>query len=213
MLIADDHAPMRRGVRLALQEGGFNVVAEAADAETAIAEAVRAKPDVCLIDVRMPGGGIRAAGAIAARVPTSTVVMLTTVRDDAYMLAALKAGASGYLPKETDPRRLVQTLNAVARGEAALPRSLVASVIDELRTRESRDARRRALESEAKATLTNREWEVLRLLEEDRSTAEIAELLGVSPVTVRTHVAGVLAKLGVSDRKEAVRRVREVPHF
>lgn len=213
VLIADDHAPLRRGLRLALQEGGFHVVADVADADTAIAEAVTLEPDICLLDVRMPGGGIHAAAEITSRVPTTTVVMLTILRDDAYLFAALKAGAAGYLPKDTDPRRLAHTLNAVLRGEAALPRSLVTRVINEFRMRESRDVRRRALESEAQTVLTNREWDVLRLLEEGRSTAEIAELLGVSAVTVRTHVAGVVAKLGVPDRKTAVRRLRGVPHF
>jgi DNA-binding NarL/FixJ family response regulator len=212
VLIADDHTALRRGVRIALERGGFNVVAEAADAPTAVEEAVRRRPDVCLLDVRMPGGGgIYAAGAITARVPSTTVVMLTVLQDDSHLFAALEAGAAGYMLKETDPKRLVQTLEGVLRGEAAVPPTLVARLISEFRRRESRDGRRRALESVAGTTLTNREWEVLRLLGEGRKTAEIAELLGVTPVTVRSHVATVLAKLRVPHRAAAVRRLQELP--
>jgi DNA-binding NarL/FixJ family response regulator len=209
VLIADDHLAMRRGVRMALERGGFDVVAEASDAASAVERAVALRPDVCLLDVRMPGGGIYAAGEIADRVPSTAVVMLTVFADDSYLFAALKAGAAGYLLKETDPARLVQTLHGVLRGEGALPRSLVARLIAEFRTRESRDDRRRALEREAQTTLTNREWEVLNLLGEDRTTAEIAELLGVTPVTVRSHVASVMAKLRVPNRGAAIRRLRE----
>jgi RNA polymerase sigma factor (sigma-70 family) len=104
----------------------------------------------------------------------------------------------------------VQTLKGVLRGEAALPRSLVARLIAEFRLRESRDDRRRALETEARTALTNREWEVLRLLGEGRTTAEIADLLGVSAVTVRSHVATLLAKLRVPDRAAAVRRLQNL---
>ncbi|MFL6069363.1 MAG: response regulator [Gaiellaceae bacterium] len=212
VLIADDHTALRRGVRIALERGGFSVVAEAADAPTAVEEAVKRRPDVCLLDVRMPGGGgIYAAGAITAQVPSTTVVMLTVMADDSYLFSALEAGAAGYMLKETDPNRLVQTLGGVLRGEAALPRTLVARLISEFRLRESRDGRRRALESDAGTTLTNREWEVLRLLGEGRKTAEIAEVLGVTPVTVRSHVAMVLAKLRVADRGAAVRRLQELP--
>jgi len=212
-VIADDHAPMRRGVRLALQRGGFDVVAEADDAVTAVEKAAALRPDVCLLDVRMRGSGIAAAAEISRRVPTTTIVMLTVVRDDAFLFAALKAGASGYLLKDTDPNRLVRTLEGVLNGEAALPRTLVARVINEFRTGESRDDRRRALEVDAKTRLTNREWEVLRLLGDRRTTAEIAELLGVTPVTVRTHVATMLAKLRLRDRAAAVRRFDELPEF
>jgi DNA-binding NarL/FixJ family response regulator len=113
--------------------------------------------------------------------------------------------------KETNPSRLVQTLEGVLRGEAAVPRALVARLISEFRLRESRDGRRMALESDAGTTLTNREWEVLRLLGEGRKTAQIAELLGVPPVTVRSHVATVLAKLRAPDRAAAVRRAPESP--
>ncbi len=213
VLIADDHAPMRRGVRLALQRGGFDVVAEADDAAAAVEKATALRPDICLLDVRMPGSGIAAAAEISSRVPTTTIVMLTIVRDDAFLFAALKAGASGYLLKDTDPNRLVRTLEGVLNGEAALPRTLVARVIDEFRAGESRDNRRRALEIDAKTRLTNREWEVLRLLGDRRTTAEIAELLGVTPVTVRTHVATMLAKLRLRDRAAAVRRLEELPDF
>lgn len=213
VVIAESLEPLRRGVRLALQRGGFRIVGEASDARSAVDAAVRLQPDICLLDVRIPGGGITAATAISARTPETKIVMLTLERDDASLFAALQAGASGYLLKETHPDRLVRALKGALNGEAAIPRSLVTRLIAEFRKREARDLRRRALESRAETSLTNREWDVLRHLEDGRTTAEIADLLGVTPVTVRTHVASLLAKLRVPDRDGAVRRLREVPEF
>jgi DNA-binding NarL/FixJ family response regulator len=138
-------------------------------------------------------------------------VMLTVIRDDTYLFAALRAGAAGYLLKETNPDRLVEALNGVLRGEPALSRPLISRLVEEVRLRENRDLRRRALESQAGAALTDREWDVLRLLGEERTTAEIAEVLGVAPVTIRSHVATILGKLRVPDREAAVRRLRELP--
>jgi two-component system nitrate/nitrite response regulator NarL len=207
VVIADDHAPTRAGVRDALEGQGFAVVAEVADAAAAVNAAARERPDVCLLDIHMPGSGIAAAGEITERLPGTRVVMLTASRQDADLFAALKAGASGYLLKDINPERLPAALRGVMAGEAALPRTLVARVLEEFRGAERRPIlrlmRRRGVE------LSNREWEVLELLREELSTAEIAARLNVSPVTVRRHVSGILAKLRVPDRKAMARLLEE----
>jgi DNA-binding NarL/FixJ family response regulator len=208
VLLADDHAPLRRGVRLALEQGGFRVVADVSDADAAVEAAVRLNPDICLLDINMPGNGIRAASLIHERAPSSLVVMLTISNDPDHLFAALKAGADGYLLKETDPRRLPAALTGVLAGEAALPRTLVTRLIEEFRKRDERAARIRLFEEETQVTLTAREWDVLEQLGAGHSTAEIAELLGIAPVTVRTHVAAVLRKLHLRDRDAVVRRLR-----
>jgi len=203
VLVTDDHAPTRAGVRAVLAEDSFEVVAEAATADAAVAAALHARPDVCVLDIHMPGGGIAAAARISERLPDTVVVMLTVSREDEDLFAALRAGAAGYLLKDMDPARLAPALRGVLAGEAALPRTLVARVVEEFRTAERRPSlplvRRRG------ARLTSREWEVLELLRELRTTAEIAHRLGLSAVTVRRHIASILAKLRVPDRREMAR--------
>ena len=203
MLIADDHAPTRAGVRSALEEGGFAVVAEAARADTAVDCALRERPDVCVLDIGMPGSGITAAARIAQDLPQTAVVMLTVSRDDRDLFASLRAGALGYLLKDMDPGRLAAALRGVLSGEAALPRTLVARLVEEFRAAERRPSRR--LVRRRGATLTAREWDVLELLREQLTTAEIAHRLGVSAVTVRRHVSSILAKLRVPDRQAMAR--------
>jgi DNA-binding NarL/FixJ family response regulator len=203
VLLADDHAAVRAGIRLALAGEGFNVVAEAADGPEAVTLAIEARPDIALLDVNMPGSGIKAAEEIVAALPGTTVVMLTVSRDDDDLFAALRAGASGYLLKDTDPGRLPFALRGVLDGEAALPRGLVARLIDEFRTRGKR--RRLPLMRQRGVELTEREWEVLEFLHDGLSTAEIADRLSISPVTVRRHVSEILKKLRVTSREEAVK--------
>lgn len=202
VLIADDHPPTRAGVRLSLEEGDtFEVVAEVGNAAGAVAAAAELRPDVALLDIHMPGHGIEAARAIASQSPDTAVVMLTVSRDDADLFAALRAGARGYLLKDIDPARLPMALEGVLAGEAALPRGLVARLIDEFRTRDgSADRRQGPL-----AKLTDREWEVLKAMQQGKSTAEMAADMFVSAVTVRTHVSAILRKLQVTDREAAVR--------
>jgi DNA-binding NarL/FixJ family response regulator len=208
VLIADDHAPTRAGVRLSLEGHGFTVCGEAADGAAAVAKALRALPDVCLLDINMPGGGgIEAAGAIAAELPDAKIVMLTVSRDDEDLFAALRAGAIGYLLKDTDPERLPHALHGVLAGEAALPRTLAARLIEEFRGR--RRPRRLKLPGDRGAQLTDREWEVLLLLRDRLPTAAIAERLDISPVTVRRHVSAILAKLRAPDRAAAARLLDE----
>jgi DNA-binding NarL/FixJ family response regulator len=205
VLIADDHQPTREDVRFALdQDERFEVCAEAVDAPGAIEAALRERPDICLLDVNMPGWGVSAAWEIHARLPQTRVVMLTVSRDDRDLFAALRAGAVGYLLKDMDPRRLPRALESVLEGEVAIPRELVGQVVEEFRDRNSR---RRALVSDGpQAKLTSREWEVLELLRQELSTLQIARRLVLSPVTVRTHVNAILRKLELRDREELVRQ-------
>ena len=204
VLIADDHPPTRADVRAALEsDPRFAVTAEVGDAAAAVQEAVRTRPDVCLLDIRMPGGGIAAVWEITARLPATKVVMLTVSRDDDDLFAALRAGASGYLLKDVDPERLPRTLAAVVEGDAAIPGTLVARLVAEFRDRGPR--RRKVLADHVGRELTSREWQVLDLLRMNLSTAEISERLFVSQATVRSHVAAILRKLRVPDRESAVR--------
>lgn len=202
VLVADDHPPTRAGVRAALERDGFVVCAEAGDARSAIETARRERPDVCLLDIHMPGDGIHAAETISRELPDAAVVMLTVSRTDADLFNALRAGASGYLLKDIDPIRLPLALRGVLDGEAALPRRLVALLIEEFRERKRR--RRIPLVGRRGVELTDREWEVLDLMKQGLSTEDIATRLFISPVTVRTHVSSVLRKLHVSTREAAV---------
>ena len=205
VVVADDHPPTRAGVRLSLEEAGFEVCAEAANAAAAYDACVEHEPDVALLDIHMPGNGITAAGRITAALPETAVVMLTVSRDDSDLFEALRAGARGYLLKDIDPARLGPALQGVLDGEAALPRNLVSRLMDEFRTRDERPVRPQGPLS----TLTSREWDTLELMRQGLSTAQIAEKLYVSPVTVRTHVSAILRKLQVTDRDAAVRLAQE----
>jgi DNA-binding NarL/FixJ family response regulator len=208
ILIADDDARTRAAVREAVERGGFTVCAEAANADTAIAAAEAEAPDIALLDIGMPGNGIRAAAEIAISRPDVAIVMLTVSRDDDDLFAALRAGASGYLLKDTDGEQLPRVLRAVLDGEAVLSRSLTARVINEFRARARRGDRSVRLPCGEEARLTSREWQVLECLGDGSTTAEIAERLFVSNVTVRTHVSAILRKLRVANREEAARLFR-----
>ena len=190
----------RAGVRLALERGGFQICSEVDDGPSAVEAAERERPDVCLLDIQMPGSGIRAAEEIAKSVPDAAIVMLTVSRSDSDLFDALRVGASGYLLKDIDPERLPLALRGVLNGEAALPRHLVALVIDEFRER----GRRRPLLKRRGVVLTDREWEVLELMSQGLTTFEIADRLFIEPVTVRTHVSAILKKLRVSSRNAAL---------
>jgi DNA-binding NarL/FixJ family response regulator len=202
VLLADDHLPTRTGVRAALEAAGMTVVADVANAESAVVEALRLRPDIALLDVNMPGDGILAAAEISEQIPDTVVVMLSATADDEHLFEALRVGARGYLLKDTDPDRLPYALNGVLNGEAALPRTLVARLIDEFA---SRDRRRRIPKLRAGGEqLTEREWEVLEHMRAGMRTKDIAERLSISEVTVRRHVSATLRKLQVSSRAEAL---------
>jgi DNA-binding NarL/FixJ family response regulator len=183
------------------------VCAEVASAAESVAAAERERPDLCLLDVCMPGNGVAAASEIAARLPETVIVMLTVSDSDEDLFAALRAGVQGYLLKDIDPARLALAVEGVLAGEAALPRTLVARVLDEFRARRRR--RHLLLPGGRGSTLTDREWETLELLAEGLSTAEAAERLLVAPVTVRRHTASILKKLKVADRRSLLRLLRE----
>jgi DNA-binding NarL/FixJ family response regulator len=202
VLLADDHARTRALVRRALEKrGDFVVSAEAATAAAAVTAVRQRPPDVCLLDINMPGSGIAAAADITAAQPGTAVVMLTVSRQDADLFDALRAGASGYLLKGLDEDRIGDALCQVLDGEAALPGTLVARLVEEFRDRESR---RVAVQARPAVRLTGREWDVLELMREGASTRDIADRLFVSPTTVRSHISSILAKLGVSDRQAAI---------
>jgi DNA-binding NarL/FixJ family response regulator len=211
VLIADDHAPTREDVRRALKgDERFELCAVVADAVEAVQAAVRERPDVCLLDIRMPGSGLAAAWEIAARRPQAKIVMLTVSDDDTDLFAALRAGAHGYLLKTMDLKRLPSALHDVSSGEAAMPRALVARVLEQFHGREPR---RRLLvtNKSPERRLTSREWEVLELLARERSTAQIAETLVLSASAVRAHITSIVRKLDVADRAAAARLFRERP--
>lgn len=202
LVLADDHAPMRARLREALEAGGCAVCGEGASAKDAVALAMEHRPDVVLLDIHMPGSGINAAQQISKLMPETAIVMLTASREDDDLFDSLRAGASGYLLKDTDPARLPDALRGVLDGEPAMPPKLVARVLDEFRAPGRRRSHRR---SAAAARLTSREWEVMDLLSQGLSTDEAARRLFVSATTVRVHVSTVLKKLRVKDRETAFR--------
>lgn len=202
VVIADDHAPIRAAIRAALEAEGFEVVGEAANAKSAVDLANTHQPNVCLLDIHMPGNGIAAAASITTALPQTTVVMLTYSRGDEDLFDSLRAGARGYLVKDMNPERVGAALRGVLNGEAALPRELVARVLDEFR---STSKRKLVFRQRRSAELTNREWEIMQLLREGLTTEQVAQRLFISSATVRVHVSSVLKKLQATDRAQALR--------
>jgi DNA-binding NarL/FixJ family response regulator len=208
VLLADDHAPTREDLRWALTRGGLTVCAEASDAAHAVQLALETSPDICLLDVRMPGGGVAAAWEISARLPTTKVVMLSVSDDDTDLFSALRAGAVGYLVKDLDLRILPRALRDVAEGRAAIPRALVTRMVKQFHTNEPR-FRTTAVSTDLGPRLTSREWDVLAALSEGLSTREISRRLQIKPSGVRAHISALVHKLGASGRDEAVALFRK----
>ena len=204
VLIVDDQALVRAGFRMILEaEQDIQVVGEAADGREAVAEARRLRPDIVLMDVRMPDvDGIEATRRLLGDDGAAVkVVMLTTFDMDEYVYDALKAGASGFLLKDVPPEQLVDGIRAVASGDALLAPSVTRRVIEEFVRRPPDSVRTAPPEL---AELTARELEVLKLVARGLANAEIAKELFISETTVKTHVAHVLMKLKLRDRVQAV---------
>jgi DNA-binding NarL/FixJ family response regulator len=206
ILIAHRHVPVRLGIRSALRASRFDIVGEAGEVELAVELALRERPALCLLDLDMPGGGIRAAREISSRVPETTVVMLGVSDGDSDLLGAIRAGAVGVVRVDLDSQRLSNTLECVLAGEAAVPRRLVMRVVDALRSEGHRSP---VLPGRPSVEITRREWEVMELMHEGLTTGETADRLLVSPVTVRRHLSNVVRKLEVVDRGDALHLLGE----
>jgi DNA-binding NarL/FixJ family response regulator len=201
VVIADDQAMVRGGLRLILEAAGITVVGEADDGRAAIDLVTRLKPDVVLMDIRMPVlDGIEATRRLVRDQPAVRILVLTTYGADEYVYEALRAGAAGFLLKMDSPPRLVDAVRVVAAGEALLAPEITRRLIDHYVATAPPDQ----AEPPGLHDLTAREREVLTLMARGRSNAEIARELYVGEGTVKTHVVRVLAKLGLRDRVQAV---------
>jgi two-component system, NarL family, response regulator LiaR len=196
VLIADDHAVVRQGLRTYLElQDDVEVVAEAADGEAAVRAAERHAPDVVLLDLAMPRlDGVAALRELRGRAPGARVIVLTSFGEDDRLFAALRAGAAGFLLKDTEPADIVRAIRGAHTGQSPLSPATATRVVEEL----ARGGRPRAAE-----LLTPRELEVLRLIARGRSNKRIALELGVAEKTVKTHVGHLLGKLGLTDRTQA----------
>ncbi len=202
VLLADDQAMVRAGFRMILEsEPDIAVVGEVEDGEQAVTSTRQLAPDVVLMDIQMPGGdGLEATRRLTERRDLrARVVILTTFERDDYIFEALQAGASGFLLKNAPPEELIQAVRVVAAGEALLAPSVTRRIISQFVRRKPSPETAGRLER-----LTERELEVLTLMAQGRSNAELAEVLFVTEGTIKTHVSSLLAKLGLRDRVQAV---------
>ena len=206
VVLADDQALMRMGFRMVLEaEEDITVVGEASDGTSALAQARALHPDVILMDVRMPGmNGIEATERIAQECPGTRVLILTTFDLDEYAFAGLRAGASGFLLKDTRPTELAEAIRTVASGEAVVSPRITRRMLEMFAGNLPNALSAPDSEDPRLASLTPREREILTLMAQGMSNQEIADDLVVSATTVKTHVGNVLAKLDVRDRVQAV---------
>jgi DNA-binding NarL/FixJ family response regulator len=193
LLLVDDHAVVRQGLRMFLSlDPDFEIVGEAADGNAALKLARELQPDVVLMDLLMPGmDGIEATGILRREMPDIEVIALTSVLEDSSVVGAIRAGAIGYLLKDTEANELIRSIKAAAEGQVQLSPQAAARLMREVRAPESPE------------TLTERETEVLRLLAQGQSNKEIARHLSIGEKTVKTHVSSILGKLNVSSRTQA----------
>ena len=196
VLLVDDHAVVREGLRSFLEiQDGIEVVGEAADGEAAVRTAEAIRPDVILMDLVMPRlDGVGAMRELRRRLPASRVIVLTSFADDGRLLPAIRAGAAGYLLKNSEPQEVVRAIRAAHAGDALLDPMVAARVVEAIA---------RPAGAAPHERLTAREGEVLNLIARGRSNKLIARELGISEKTVKNHVGRVLAKLGVADRTQA----------
>ncbi|MET9378519.1 response regulator transcription factor [Streptomyces sp. NPDC002992] len=207
VLIADDQALIRTGFRLILTTRGIEVVGEAADGAEAVAAARRLRPDVVLMDIRMPGmDGLEATRRILAEAPRCKVLMLTTFDLDRYVYAALALGASGFLLKDVTPEHLAASVRLVDTGDALLAPSITRRLVERFAGGDRASAADTSVPAVHRdlAPLTPREREVLTLMGRGMSNTELAGALTLSEATVKTHVARIFAKLALRDRAQAV---------
>jgi len=201
ILLADDHTVMRKGLRLLLEsQPEFSVVAEAADGRQAVERAEATQPDVAVIDIAMPNlSGIEAAQRMAAALPHVAIVILSMHSDEGYVLRALKAGAKGYLLKDSAEGDLIEAIKAVHQGKTffspEISKMLVEDYMQEIRTRGAEDSY---------DLLTSREREIFQLLAERKSNKEIAQALNLSPYTVETHRRNLQEKLNLHSLAELI---------
>lgn len=201
VLLVDDHALFRKGfASLLLARGGVEIVGEAGDGLEAIEKARQLKPDLILMDVKMPGcSGIEATRIITADQPGTKVVMLTVSDDDETVFEAIKSGACGYLLKNLDPTELFDLLDGVSRGEAPISRPMATKILQEFADR----TRHRPAGEQERTELTRREMEVLQLLTTGSTNRQIAATLRITENTVKNHLRNILDKLHVDNRVQA----------
>ncbi len=208
MLLGEAQVAMRAGMRLALAQGGLKTVFEATTGEEAVRGALAHCPDVCVLAVDLPGGGIRTAARIRELLPEQRILMMSGVHRDEDLFASLRAGASGYLLKSTSAERLPYAVRGLLGGEGVLPRELAARLIDEFRDRSVKRGLSIKVSGQLVA-LTERESEVLGHLRAGKATAAIARHLHISEVTVRRHASAIMQKLGTSDRRSMLELLEE----
>lgn len=198
IVIADDHAVVRRGLSMYLDlDPELEIVGEASNGREAVEKARALRPDVVLMDLLMPElDGIEATGMIRREIPDTEVVALTSVLEDEKVVGAVRAGAIGYLLKDTQAEELVRAIKSAAQGQVQLSPAAAARLMREMRTPEVRSP-------EGAEKLTEREIEVLRLLAEGKANKEIAHMLRIGEKTVKAHVSSILAKLGMQSRTQA----------
>jgi DNA-binding NarL/FixJ family response regulator len=202
ILLVDDHPLTRAALAALLQQHGFDVAGEASDGGEAIVRAAELQPDLILLDLSMPGlDGLTALPRLREAAPECEVVVLTASGTEENLLAAIRAGAAGYLLKSEPPARIVEFLRGVAQGEAALSGAVARRLLEQVRAGGGRSS---GVPDAIAAALSARELEVLLLLDEHLGTDEIAKRLFISEHTVRSHVKSLLRKLGVSSRREAL---------
>jgi DNA-binding NarL/FixJ family response regulator len=204
VFLADGQPPFRAGIASVLERAGLSVVGEADDAATTLAEVIRLRPDVCLLDADISGGGILTVKRITDAVPGVHVLLLGSTITPDDLLAAVRAGANGYLSRATRGPGLVRAVESALNGQFPIPRAALSTFVRELRG----TGRTRTSISGQAVSLTEREAQVLERLAEGMSTEAIGRELGVSPVTVRRHRGAIAAKLGEHGRSELLRIVK-----